>query len=167
MLLGRGQLGSPGSGRASPYLNRGFPRRTRLRRHPLTSFSRVDHDMHGHWRAQTNMRGAQTTHLVRHREWSNIPARIFCGGRYRWAKPSGKPRFEGSLPLRAPGILAKRRSYRRQRRYHLLPNPSHRRRSRQWSPDRDPGLDRRRRFDPRPSDPVDRGFRPLPCSSYW
>ena len=66
-----------------------------------------------------------------------------------------------------PGILAKRRSYRRQRRYRLLQNLSYRTRSRQWSPDRDPGLDQRRRFDRRSAGPVGCGFRPLRCSSYW
>ena len=52
-VVGRGQAGSPGSGGASPYLSRGFPRRTRLRRHPLKSFVRVVDDMRGHWHRQT------------------------------------------------------------------------------------------------------------------
>jgi hypothetical protein len=73
----------------------------------------------------------------------------------------------GASPFLNRGPLVKRRSYRRRRRYHLLPNPSHRRRSRQWSPDRDPGLDQRRRFDRHPSGPVGRLFRPLRCNSYW
>jgi hypothetical protein len=43
---GRGE--APGRVRLRP--NRGFPRRTRLRRHPLQSFVRVVHDLRGHWR---------------------------------------------------------------------------------------------------------------------
>ena len=38
-------------GRVRLRPNRGFPRGTRLRRHP--TFVRVEHDMRGHWHRQT------------------------------------------------------------------------------------------------------------------
>ena len=41
------------SGRVRLRPNRGFPRRIRLRRHPLKSFIRVDHDLRGRWHRKT------------------------------------------------------------------------------------------------------------------
>jgi hypothetical protein len=43
-----------GAGRAKLRLSRGYPRRTRLRAHPLESFIRVDRDMRGHWHRNRN-----------------------------------------------------------------------------------------------------------------